>query len=158
MIRPLCLTSTCFEFSGRVGWSSCNKVFGDPLLVARGNHCQHTECPTPKYGSQRKQEEYFRRLISILRLFLKLTLVCWAGTMWAPTFSCILTPAQVSVLILFLAGKRCMQSYTSLENCDKNWPRPNVTEILDPQPFPPPIQSRTNKADPPLFASSSVLV
>ena len=44
-------------------------------------------------------------------------------------------PAQVSVLILFLAGKRCMQSYTSLENWDKNWPRPNVTEILDPQPF-----------------------
>ena len=30
--------------------SSCNRLFGDPLLVARANHYQHTECPTPKYG------------------------------------------------------------------------------------------------------------
>ena len=55
----------------------------------------------------------------------------------------------------FLGRKRCMQSYTALkmqsytalQNSDKNWPEPNVTEILDPQ------QSRTNRAAPPLFAS-----
>ena len=32
-------------------WSSCNRLLGDPLLVARANHYQHTECSTPKYGT-----------------------------------------------------------------------------------------------------------